>query len=54
MNIKLIPAEAKAIWKPGIYIKAIYTPKSRPIKMYMNLVLSSLILIINDLLGRRI
>ena len=45
------PKPASVTWTPGIYISARNTANKNPISIYMNRVLSSFILLINDLLG---
>ena len=51
INLKFKPQSASVTWTPGIYMSARNSANKNPISKYMNRVLSSLILIINDLLG---
>ena len=51
INLKFNPQSASVTWTPGIYINARNTANKNPISKYMNRVLSSLILLIKDLLG---
>ena len=56
MNLKLTSKSglARKTWTPGISLSAIRTKNNNPINRYMNLLLSSFILLNNDLFGRLI
>jgi len=51
INLKFRPKSASVTWTAGIYMSARNTANKNPISIYMKRVLSSLILMINDLLG---
>ena len=51
INLKFKPQSASVIWTAGIYISARNSANKNPISKYINRVLSSLILMIKDLLG---
>ncbi len=54
INLKFKPQSASVTWTPGIYISARNRTNKNPIRPYMKRVLSSFMLLINDLLGLRI